>query len=129
MYAPWELSRAADHPDPFAYYSMLFAAKEAVSKAFGTRWDVEVSLSDIEIRDGDNGEPVAAVHGHFEQLATERGGAVVLVSLSHDGPPQWRRFTITALALIFRFQYWPPFLEEDENETNGALCQEVLRLS
>lgn len=62
-----------------------FAAKEAVSKALGTGlWRTGVVFQDIEILRGQNGEPIAKLHGaarrHFESI----GGIACHVSISHE---------------------------------------------
>ena len=84
VFTPWEQQRAAVHPDTIAYFAMTFAAKEAIFKCFSIGWQTGVKLIEIEIRDGEFGEPVPVLTGVFAELANERGVTKVLLSLSYD---------------------------------------------
>ncbi len=68
---------------PELHFAARFAAKEAVSKAFGTGIGKQLGWRDIEICKRDNGEPFVQLHGKGLELARARGVAEVLVSLSH----------------------------------------------
>jgi holo-[acyl-carrier protein] synthase len=85
VFTPWEQQRAEAHPDIAAYAAMTFAAKEAIFKTFGIGWQYGVQMTEIEIRDGEHGEPIPVLTGKFAELATERGVSHVLLSLSYDG--------------------------------------------
>jgi holo-[acyl-carrier protein] synthase len=85
VFTPWEQERAENHPNPVAYLAMTFAAKEAIFKTFGISWALGVQFKEIEIRDGENGEPVPVFTGKFAELASEREVSHVLISISHDG--------------------------------------------
>jgi holo-[acyl-carrier protein] synthase len=85
VFTPWEQQRAEAHADPVAYVAMTFAAKEAIFKTFGIGWHFGVQMTEIEIRDGEYGEPIAVLTGRFAELAAERGVSRVLLSLSYDG--------------------------------------------
>jgi holo-[acyl-carrier protein] synthase len=85
VFTPWEQERSRTHPDPVAYFAATFAAKEAIFKTFGTGWDEGGEFTEIEIRDGPHGEPLAVLSGKFAELAARRGATRVLVSLSFDG--------------------------------------------
>jgi phosphopantetheine--protein transferase-like protein len=85
VFTPWEQQRAYTHPNPVAYLAMTFAAKEAIFKTFGIGWETGVQLKEIEIRDGQFGEPIPVLTGRFAQIASERGARKVLLSLSYDG--------------------------------------------
>jgi len=85
VFTPREQERSRAHPNPIAYLAMIFAAKEAIFKSFGTGWDAGVQFTEIEITDGPHGEPVAALTGKFAELATLRGATRVLVSVAYDG--------------------------------------------
>ena len=69
------------HPAP--HIAARFAAKEAISKAFGTGIGRELSWQDMEIGREQSGKPFVILHGGGLQLLNERGGKVVHVSLSH----------------------------------------------
>ena len=85
IFTPREQERAEKHPNPVAYLSKTFAAKEAIFKTFGIGWALGVEFIEIEIMDGENGEPVPVLTGKFAELASERGVSRVMISLSHDG--------------------------------------------
>jgi phosphopantetheine--protein transferase-like protein len=80
-----ERERAKNHPDRVAYLAMTFAAKEAIFKTFGIGWESGVRLNEIEVRDGEWGEPIPYLTGKFDEIARERGLSRVLLSLSCDG--------------------------------------------
>lgn len=84
VFTPWEQRRAESHPDAIAYFAMTFAAKEAIFKCFGIDWETGVKLTEIEIRDGEFGEPTPVLTGAFAKLAQERGATKVLLSLSYE---------------------------------------------
>jgi holo-[acyl-carrier protein] synthase len=71
-------------PDPVPHYAARFAAKEAVSKAFGTGIGGQLGWLDIEIykRDG-SGEPFVRMLGKGHDLLQARHAGAVLVSLTH----------------------------------------------
>jgi holo-[acyl-carrier protein] synthase len=85
VFAPWEQQRAKTHTNPIAYYAMIFAGKEATFKTFAIGWQVGVQFNEIEIKEGDNGEPIPTLKGVFAQLGSERNVTDILLSLSHDG--------------------------------------------
>lgn len=85
VFTPWERRRSETHPDRVAYLAVTFAAKEAIFKTFGIGWDTGVKFSEIEIRDGEYGEPLPMLSGRFAELAAQRGVSRVLLSLSWDG--------------------------------------------
>ena len=62
-----------------------FAAKEAVLKALGTGWAEGVAWTEIEIIHAPSGAPTVAISGRAREVAAERGIALWLLSLSHDG--------------------------------------------
>ena len=59
-----------------------FAAKEAVVKALGCGIG-PVSWQDIEIRRGEQGQPVLKLHGNARQIAEEQGLETWSISISH----------------------------------------------
>jgi phosphopantetheine--protein transferase-like protein len=84
VFTPWEQERASTHPERVTYLAMIFAAKEAIFKTFGIGWETGVQFKEIEVREGEHGEPIPFLTGRFAELASERG-ARVLLSLSYDG--------------------------------------------
>ena len=69
---------------PELHFAARFAAKEAISKAFGTGIGQHLGWKDIEIRKRDSGEPYTVLHGKGEELARARGVTEIFVSLSHS---------------------------------------------
>lgn len=68
---------------PARHLAARFAAKEAVSKAFGTGIGRELGWRDIEVRRKDSGEPFIVLHGKGAELLKSRRARRVSVSLSH----------------------------------------------
>ena len=75
---------AASRADASSYYAKVFAGKEAVFKCFGLQADALRSWQDVEIVDGEQGQPVVKLHGELETVAAARGAWQVLLSLSYD---------------------------------------------
>src|SRR5271169_6800045 len=80
---PNEISYCLSHRDPGPFLAARFAAKEAISKAFGTGIGAQLGWQDIEVARRDSGEPYVILHGGGQKLLQERGARVVLISLSH----------------------------------------------
>src|SRR2546430_7466787 len=68
---------------PARHLAARFAAKEAVSKAFGTGIGKAMGWRNIDIRKKPSGEPFHVFSGPAQELATQRGVASALISLSH----------------------------------------------
>ena len=68
---------------PHKHLAARFAAKEAISKAFGTGIGARLGWQDMEVGRRESGEPYVILHGNGQKLLQERGGRVVLISLSH----------------------------------------------
>src|SRR2546426_10838377 len=68
---------------PARHLAARFAAKEALSKAFGTGIGKAMGWKDIDVRKKPSGEPFVVLEGGANQLATERGVTKVGISLSH----------------------------------------------
>ena len=68
---------------PALHLAARFAAKEAISKAFGTGIGKNLGWKDMEIRKRESGEPFVVLHSKGETLARERGVTGLFVSLSH----------------------------------------------
>ena len=80
-----EIAYCQAHKKPAPFIAARFAAKEAISKAFGTGIGAKLGWHDMEVKRRESGEPFVALHGNGEKLLQERGGRVVLISLSHTG--------------------------------------------
>ncbi len=68
---------------PARHLAARFAAKEAVSKAFGTGIGKAMGWRNIDIRKKESGEPYLIFSGPAQELATKRGVISALVTLSH----------------------------------------------
>jgi holo-[acyl-carrier protein] synthase len=68
---------------PARHLAARFAAKEAVSKAFGTGIGKAMGWRDIDIQKKPSGEPFLVLSGPAKELATRRGITAALVTLSH----------------------------------------------
>jgi holo-[acyl-carrier protein] synthase len=84
IFQPGETEYCRSMRNPYPHYAARFAAKEAVSKAFGTGFAGQVSWRDIEIRRKATGEPFVVLHNGAAVLARQLGIHTVLVSLSHS---------------------------------------------
>jgi len=80
---PEEVAYCRSMKFPFVHLAARFAAKEAVSKAFGTGIGEQLGWKDLEIRKRNSGEPYIVLHGKGKQLAAARGVREIFVSLSH----------------------------------------------
>src|SRR5262245_52518209 len=82
---PDEIKYCLTHKIPAPFLAARFAAKEAISKAFGTGIGKHLGWHDLEVRRKESGEPFTILHGNAIQLLKERGGRIVHLSLSHTG--------------------------------------------
>jgi holo-[acyl-carrier protein] synthase len=80
---PGEISYGLSHRRPAPFLAVRFAAKEAVSKAFGTGIGAQLGWQDIEIRRKESGEPYVVLHGKGQELFEARGAKKLHISLSH----------------------------------------------
>ncbi len=78
-----EIAYCLSHKIPGPFLAARFAAKEAISKAFGTGIGAQLSWHDMEVRRRESGEPYVVLHGKGATLLQSRGGRIVLISLSH----------------------------------------------
>lgn len=83
VFHPDEIAYAKSMKFPALHLAARFAAKEAISKAFGTGIGKQLGWTDMEIRRKESGEPYAVLHGKGAELAARRGVSQVMVSLSH----------------------------------------------
>ena len=80
---PDEIAYCLLHKNPAPHLAARFAAKEAISKAFGTGIGAELGWQDMEIVRQESGEPVVLLHARGLRLLQERRGSRVHISLSH----------------------------------------------
>jgi holo-[acyl-carrier protein] synthase len=80
---PAETAYCLSHKSPGPFLAARFAAKEAVSKAFGTGIGAHLGWQDIEIARKDTGEPFVILHGKGLELLARRGAKRLHLTLSH----------------------------------------------
>lgn len=80
---PDEIVYCLSHKWPAPFLAARFAAKEAVSKAFGTGIGREFGWQDMEVGRKPSGEPFVILHERGKKLLEQRGGRVVHLTLSH----------------------------------------------
>ena len=78
----WRYCR--DHSDPAPCVAARFAAKEAVSKAFGTGIGRELNWHAVEIARADGGRPTVVLGANASRLLAALGGTCVHLSLTHE---------------------------------------------
>jgi holo-[acyl-carrier protein] synthase len=82
-FLPGEIAYCRGMKFPELHFAARFAAKEAISKAFGTGIGKQLGWRDMEICRRASGEPFVKLHGKGAELARQRGVTEVFVSLSH----------------------------------------------
>ena len=80
---PNEIAYCLSHKVPAPFLAARFAAKEAVSKAFGTGIGKAMGWRDIDVRKKPSGEPFLIFSGGAKELAQQRGVTTALITLSH----------------------------------------------
>ena len=80
---PAEIAYCLTHKNPAPFLAARFAAKEAISKAFGTGIGAQLGWQDMEVGRHESGQPYVILHDGGQQLMQQRRGRVVHLSLSH----------------------------------------------
>ncbi len=80
-----ELAYCQSQSAPAKSVASRFAAKEAVSKAFGTGIGAELGWKNIEVVRLASGQPSVELHGAGVDLLKSRGGRKVHLSITHTG--------------------------------------------
>jgi len=78
-----EIAYCLQHKTPAPFLAARFAAKEAISKAFGTGIGAQLGWQDMEVGRKPSGEPFVILHGAGIELLEARGARSLLISLSH----------------------------------------------
>jgi holo-[acyl-carrier protein] synthase len=64
-------------------YAARFAAKEAVTKAFGTGISKGIEFKHVEVLNDESGKPYVVLNGRAEEVFKEIGGRSISLSISH----------------------------------------------
>src|SRR4051812_10080739 len=78
-----EIDYCLSHKDPAPFIAARFAAKEAVSKAFGTGIGKHLGWQDIEVHRQESGKPFVKLAGKGADLLKKIGGESLHLSISH----------------------------------------------
>jgi holo-[acyl-carrier protein] synthase len=81
--SPDEIAYCLSHQSPAPFVAARFAAKEAISKAFGTGIGGQLGWQDMEIAHKESGEPYVILHGKGKKLFGTRRAKNLFVSISH----------------------------------------------
>jgi holo-[acyl-carrier protein] synthase len=80
LFTQKERSYCQQFKDPIPHYAGRFAAKEAISKAFGTGLGAEVTWQNIEILNNKQGKPIVHL---AEPLQKKFNHPNIILSISH----------------------------------------------
>jgi holo-[acyl-carrier protein] synthase len=80
---PEEVTYCLSHARPAPHLAARFAAKEAISKAFGTGLGVRLGWQDIEVARRESGQPYVIWHGGGRRVFEEAGATHLHLGLSH----------------------------------------------
>lgn len=78
-----EIEYCLSHKFPAPHLAARFAAKEAISKAFGTGIGSQLGWLDMEILREESGRPFVTLHEGGAKLMAQRHGTSLQISLSH----------------------------------------------
>ena len=83
VFTEGEIAYSQSMKYPARHLAARFAAKEALSKAFGTGIGKSMGWKDIDVRRKESGEPYVVLEGGAKKLAEEREVSRVAITLSH----------------------------------------------
>ena len=78
-----EIRYCLSHKSPGPFLAARFAAKEAISKAFGTGIGAQLGWQDMEVGRKESGEPFVILHHKGIELMAARNATALRISLSH----------------------------------------------
>ena len=84
VYTEQEIAQSHAKGNPARRFAMLFAAKEAVSKALGTGFRRGIAMHHIETIHQTSGKPEVSLHGAALKVAEGQGIIRIHVSLTDD---------------------------------------------
>ena len=83
VFTDGEIAYSMSMKFPARHLAARFAAKEAVSKAFGTGIGKAMGWRNIDVQKKPSGEPFLVFSGSAQELAAKRGVTSALITLSH----------------------------------------------
>ncbi|MBX6312405.1 MAG: holo-ACP synthase [Isosphaeraceae bacterium] len=83
VYTEREIRYCQARKHAIEHFAGRWAAKEAILKAIGTGWSRGICWTDLEVRNGANGQPRVLVRGGAKDTALARGIGDILISISH----------------------------------------------
>jgi holo-[acyl-carrier protein] synthase len=83
IFTEGEIAYSQSMKFPARHLAARFAAKEAISKAFGTGIGKSMGWKDIDVHKKPSGEPFVVLEGGAKQLGADRGVTKVWITLSH----------------------------------------------
>ena len=83
IFTPAEWQYAWSKQNPFPSLAVRFAAKEAISKAFGTGIGAQFKWLSAEIEIDASGAPHVKLDALGQKLLTQRAGTHIQIALSH----------------------------------------------
>ncbi len=83
VFTDGEIAYSMSMKFPARHLAARFAAKEAVSKAFGTGIGKAMGWRNIDVQKKPSGEPFLVFSGPAQQLATQRAVTAAFITLSH----------------------------------------------
>src|SRR6516165_5544708 len=83
VYTEREIRYCQARKHAIEHFAGRWAAKEAILKAMGTGRSHGIAWTNIEVRNGQAGQPRVLVCGAAREATIERGIADILVSISH----------------------------------------------
>lgn len=84
VFSPYEIEYSNGKKNKFKHLAARFAVKEAVYKALAANITVGFRFTDIEVINGNYGEPLIRVRGKIKNLIDSLGIDSFKVSISHS---------------------------------------------
>ncbi len=83
VFTDGEIAYSQSMKFPARHLAARFAAKEALSKAFGTGIGKAMGWKDLDVRKKESGEPFVVLDGGAREMAERRSVRKVWITLSH----------------------------------------------
>ena len=84
VFTPEEIKFCSKRKNQYQHFGGRFAAKEAAMKAIGSGWSQGIRWKDVEITDGDLGQPILTLHGKAKEFFEDSGARHTWVSITHS---------------------------------------------